>query len=108
MKVTSLTQDQLDFWVAKARSIELSAAPDGKGYLYIPHPSIAPRQWAPTRLWSQGGPIIEEAKIDLNWDWEESAEWTASIEPDINTQGKTVLEAAMSAYVISKLGEEVE
>ena len=108
MKVSALTLDQIDYWVAKAQSIELTAAPDGNGYLYIPHPTMAPRKWSPTRLWSQGGPLIEETKIDLNWDWEASSEWTASIEPDINTQGKTVLETAMKALITAKFGEEVE
>lgn len=108
MKVNSLTQEQLDYWVAKASGIKLTPTPDGKGFLYQPHSSMPPRQWAPSRFWSQGGPIIEESRIDLNWDWEASSEWTASIEPDINAQGKTVLEAAMRAYVISKFGEEVK
>lgn len=108
MKVNSLTAEQLDYWVAKARNINLTPAPDGNGFLYKPHPTLAQRQWAPSRLWSQGGPIIEEAHIDLNWDWEESSEWTASTEPDINAQGKSVLEAAMRAYLISKFGDEVK
>lgn len=55
-----------------------------------------------------GRAIIEEARIDLNWDWEASSEWTASTEPDINVQGKSVLEAAMRTYVIAKFGEEVK
>jgi hypothetical protein len=99
---------QLDYWVAKAQNIQITDAPSGAGLLYTPHPTLAPRQWAPSRYWSQGGPIIEAEHIDLNWDWENSQEWTASMEPDINAQGKSVLEAAMRTYVIAKLGENVE
>lgn len=98
---------QLDYWVARAQNLSVTVAQGADGLLYTPHPSLAPRQWAPTRYWSQGGPIIEQAHIDLNWDWEHSREWTASLEPDINAQGKSVLEAAMRAYVIAKLGENI-
>lgn len=107
MKVDQLNLDQLDYWVAKARNIDLCPAADGQGYVYTPHPDMAPRRWAPSKFWSQGGPIIEEAHIDLNWDWETSKEWTASMEPDINMQGKTILEAAMKAFITSQLGEGV-
>lgn len=107
MHVSQLTLDQLDYWVGQARQLSLTAAADGQGFLYVPHPSLGPRRWSPTRMWSQGGPIIEEARIDLNWDWERSQEWTASMEPSINAQGKTVLEAAMRAYVIARCGEKI-
>ncbi len=107
MKVNQLTHEQLDYWVAKAKDIALSPEADGSSYLYSPHPDMAPRRWSPSRYWSQGGPIIEEAHIDLNWDWESASEWSASIEPDINSQGKTALEAAMKAFVTSQLGEDV-
>ena len=106
MKASELSNTQLDYWVAKARQIDLLPDPQHEeGFLYRAHASLPPRRWQPTRLWSQGGPIIETSHIDLNWDWEQSGEWTASMEPDINAQGSTVLEAAMRAYVISVFGE---
>ena len=108
MKAKELSGEQLDYWVAKAKQIHITPASDGQGFRYNPHPNIASRRWAPSHFWSQGGPIIEEAKIDLNWDWEESREWTASMEPDINSQGTSVLEAAMRAFVVSHFGEEVD
>jgi len=107
MKVNQLSLEQLDYWVARAENIALSPEPGGNSYLYSPHPKMAARRWSPSRYWSQGGPIIEAAHIDLNWDWETDSEWSASIEPDINTQGKTALEAAMKAFVISQMGEDV-
>ena len=108
MKVIDLSLEQLDYWVAKAQHISLSPDPNGEGFLYRPHDALAPRHWAPTRYWSQGGPIIEHARIDLNWDWEQCGEWTASMEPDTNAQGATVLQAAMRAYAISVFGEDVD
>ena len=108
MKTADLSLEQLDYWVAKARNITLIPDPNGKGFMYHPHDALAPRRWAPTRYWSQGGPIIEQAHIDLNWDWEQCGEWTASMEPDINAQGATVLQAAMRAYVIAVFGEEID
>lgn len=107
MNVNKLTHGQLDYWVAKAKGIALTPHPSGNGYLYSPHPDIATRRWAPSRYWSQGGPIIEATHIDLIWDWEAASEWSASIDPDINSHGKTALEAAMKAFVISHLGEDV-
>ena len=107
MKINELALEQLDYWVAKALGISLMSNPDDKGFLYQPHRAVAPRRWAPTRYWSQGGPIIEEARIDLNWDWEQCGEWTASLEPDINAQGATILQAAMRAYVISVFGDDI-
>lgn len=108
MRVREMSLAQLDYWVARVQNIQVTVAQNGDGLLYTPHPSLAPRQWAPTRYWSQGGPIIEQSHIDLNWDWEHSQEWTASLEPDINAQGKSVLEAAMRAYIVAKLGENID
>lgn len=108
MRIREMSLAQLDYWVARAQNINVTVAADAQGLIYTPHPSLPSRRWAPSRYWSQGGPIIEQAHIDLNWDWEQSQEWTASMEPDLNAQGKTVLEAAMRVYVISKFGEHVD
>lgn len=105
MHINDLTLEQLDYWVARAKDMEVESSADG--YTYRAHPSLPPRKWAPSRYWSQGGPIIEEARIDLNWDWEQSSEWTASMEPEINAQGSSALVAAMRAYVLAKVGEEL-
>jgi len=108
MNVSELTLEQLDYWVAKARKLQLIPAEGETGFNYIAHHSLPPRRWAPTKLWSQGGPIIEEAKIDLNCDWEKTGEWSASMEPDINAQGSTALEAAMRTYVTASFGENIK
>lgn len=105
MKVDDLNHEQLDYWVAKAKGLTVRPAEDGDGFVYNPSAMAKPVRWSPTRYWSQGGPIIEEAHIDLNWDWEDTAVWSASMAPDVNTQGETVLEAAMKAYVTAKFGD---
>ena len=104
MKALQLSGDNLDYWVAKARGIP-ALRQDGE-LRYTPGHNLPPRKWNPTRYWSQGGPIIEEQKIDLNWDTEGTLEWSASIDPDILAHGANVLEAAMRAYVVSIFGND--
>jgi hypothetical protein len=101
--INDLSLVKLDILVAEAINLDVFYPDNHNKLSYVPRPGMKPREWAPTRFWSQGGPLIEEYKIDLNWGWEELKEWTASIEPDINVQGKTLLEAAMKALVCFKL-----
>lgn len=107
MKVSELTLEQLDYWVARAKGIDVFYPKGGNELSYLPAPSLPARRWNPTRFWSQGGPLIEEAKIDLNWDTEGTRQWSASCDPDILTQGSSALEAAMRAYIVARLGAEV-
>jgi len=106
MKVNELQGVQLDEWVARAQGLALIAGDDGTPR-YHPGHNLPPRKWNPSRYWSQGGPLIEEYRIDLNWDTEGTREWAASCEPDILAQGKTVLEAAMRAVVMARFGHEL-
>ena len=107
MKVTELPPGALDKWVAKARGIE-TFIPEGKTEPhYVAAAALPPRKWNPTRFWSQGGPILEESHIDLNWNTEGDGRWAASMDPDILAEGATVLEAAMRAYVMAQFGDEV-
>lgn len=106
MKVSELEGPALDEWVARARGVELHSGEDGALY-YHPGHNLPPRKWNPCRYWSQGGPLIEEYRIDLNWDTEGTQEWSASCEPAILAHGKTVLEAAMRAVVMTRFGQEL-
>ena len=101
--INNITNVKLDILVAEAIGVDVFYPDNHNKLSYVARPGMIPREWAPTRFWSQGGPLIEQHKIDLNWDWEETSEWTASIEPDINVQGASVLEAAMRALVCLKL-----
>ena len=107
MLVSELTAEQLDHWVSRAQGLETFNGEDGHLY-YPPGHELPPRRWNPSRFWSQGGPIIEENRIDLNWDTEGTHEWSASIDPDVLAHGKSVLETAMRAFVTLKFGEQVD
>ncbi len=107
MQVSELTADQLDLWAARAKGLETFSGDDGHLY-YHPGHNLPPRRWNPTRYWSQGGPIIEQQNIDLNWDTEGTQEWSASVDPDVLALGKSVLEAAMRAFVMIKFGDDVD
>ena len=72
--------------------------------------------WPYSTAWSQGGPIIEREKIDLNHYrladktvmWEASGSIGAKGAGYRYAVGPTPLIAAMRCYVASKLGDEVE
>ncbi len=104
MNVSELQGIALDEWVAKARGLETFRGEDGLLY-YHPGHNLPPRQWRPSHFWSQGGPLVEEKHIDLNWDTEGDQQWSASCEPDILAQGPTLLEAAMRAFVAAHFPE---
>ncbi len=106
MKTSELSGPLLDYWVARAKGIETFRSERGE-LCYVAAPGVPPRAWAPSRFWSQAGPIIEEAKVELNWEWEGNDEWTASVAPQTNCQGGSALEAAMRAFVESRLGPNV-
>ena len=57
--------------------------------------------------WSQGGPIIERERIDLECSFE-GADWSAMSSTRKVGSGPTPLIAAMRCYVASKLGDEVD
>lgn len=106
MKSGELNGEQLDYWVAKALGIETVRADDGT-LRYTPHPSLPNQRWRPSSFWSQGGPIIEKHKIELNWEWEGNDAWTATMPPETSVDGETALEAAMRAIVENRLGSNV-
>jgi|GEM_PF-1772572 len=106
LNVHQLSGTELDRFVAEVIQMETYYDGDKKKIMYQADPKLPKRQWAPSKFWSQAGPIIEEMKIDLNWEWEEANMWTASIEPDINTRGKSILEAAMRAVVATRYQQE--
>ena len=116
MKTSELTGAALDWAVARCEEGEALA----EGW----HPHFAPyggelrlraTPYAPSTDWSQGGPIIEREKIDIQcWD-AHSMPWKASIDGDTDAgialyveYGLTPLIAAMRCYVASKLGDDVE
>lgn len=144
MKVSELTGAELDYWVAMADELPIYDCNrnwPGNGAVYresCERPIITigligikaglsienlghAEAYAPSREWSQGGPIIERERIAV-FQWTNrkdgaDQEWHAAVrmticqgeidEDDGHATGHTPLVAAMRAYVASKFGEEV-
>lgn len=66
--------------------------------------------WHPSTNWEQGGPIIEREEIDVSRN--EYPRWSACLPltewTDMVGFGPTPLVAAMRAFVLAKLGGQVE
>lgn len=68
--------------------------------------------WCPTRIWSQGGPIIEREKLCVDIGsagvWLSWSKQNYADEPLHMVSGPTPLIAAMRCYCCSKLGDVVD
>jgi hypothetical protein len=115
IKTTELTDAALDWAVCEATGL-LAAYPRVRKDFALQWPSTGNQHLHPSTDWSQGGPIIEREKIDLNHYrladktamWEASGSIGAKGAGYRYAVGPTPLIAAMRCYVASKLGEEVE
>jgi hypothetical protein len=116
MKTSELTGPALDWAVAKCEGYWISNKVGNAPIIENPYPIENPLNqfipFHPSRSWVQGGPIIEEERIDLIGN---DKYWTAYINNDIAhcvplvfEHGKTPLIAAMRCYVASKLGDAIE
>ena len=113
IKVSETTDKQVTFMVAKCmghlddETIIRRLEPDEEGWCI-----------AYSTDWAQGGPIIEQEKLDISFIPEDAPEqsfWIAkTLLPATHRDfwhtgyGTTPLIAAMRCYVSSKLGDEVE
>lgn len=62
--------------------------------------------WAPSRFWSQGGPLIERHNIWLGAPIMDRKRWDASVDISVDQEiGDTPLIAACRAIVAAKLGD---
>jgi hypothetical protein len=120
-KVSELEGALLDWAVGKSDGLQLH---DPGGY-YM-HPEGWPHEgkgeplpWSPSTLWECGGPIIERESIAIRrehgfcWQAVCCGPWlgkgtSMAMDPKNIVTGETPLQAAMRAYVASKLGDEVE
>lgn len=118
IQVSEATNEQLNALVAKALGLDGFVVMDGRkvAAFHVYTSTANPRRndlrrserFNPTENWSQMGPIIEEYKIWLSTDHDT---FLASVYPHVNEficYGPTYLIAACRAFVISKMGEEVE
>jgi hypothetical protein len=94
---------QIDYFVAKAKVIDTKFN-EGMGYYVLYKPKSIWEPYSPTSIWSQGGPIIEKEKINLEFKYDI---WKACINKNVISKGETALEAAMRCYVALKLGNDV-
>ena len=62
--------------------------------------------WAPSRIWSQGGPILERESIGVLMVGIRVRQWRADCGSACHSP--TPLVAAMRAYVVKKWGHEVD
>ena len=103
IKVSASTPIQLNWLVAKCEGRFYGIA----GTCY---------EFQPSRLWAQGGPIIEREKINTksnltrmpnhpDYDWQADCPEKGQC---VSYHGPTPLIAAMRCYVASKLGDEVD
>jgi hypothetical protein len=112
VKVAELTNVALDWAVAEAANLEYTFD------LYVgsdecdavPLVIVNGRQWNPTSLWSQGGPIIEREGISINFDGDGIHTDLTDIEGRFfqGFDGLRPLIAAMRCFVASRLGDEVD
>lgn len=107
MKVAELEGTLLDLWVARFENVGVYA--DAHGYLWHGNST-----YRPSSDWSQGGPIIEHARIQIVPQQVNHLRWSAYIDEGfqpgalpIEQYGETPLQAAMRAYVAAKFGDEV-
>lgn len=121
MKTSELAGPALDWAVAKAADY---MSQHGDQWM-VSLPGVPARMnfvpgtrcvFMPSTRWSQGGPIIEQEKIE--WQWlpaSDKAHQYGARKPSLGglnrtfcMDGPTVLVAAMRCFVASKLGDEVE
>ena len=114
IKTSELTGKQLDYAVAMAEGY--TPYTDGISWI-IDVGGACTQLFKYSSKWVAGGPIIEREKIDVSFINSEYAArgegWEAyCMTPDwklqYNAVGQTPLIAAMRAYVMARLGDEVE
>tara|TARA_R110000868_G_scaffold90159_1_gene250567 strand:+ start:2700 stop:3011 length:312 start_codon:yes stop_codon:yes gene_type:complete len=97
MKTSELTGVALDWAVAKCEGVEVRI---------LERQIVWPEDYAPSTDWAQGGPIIQQEKIDVMY--EHDMRWIAVPQKGVESHGPTPLIAAMRCYVASKLGDDIE
>lgn len=121
VKTSDLIGHALDWAVAKCLEPEDQRLTVIRREDYIGHPiereteygSYTYEWWAPSRIWAQGGPIIERENITVTRDGDICDAYKREFlfeedGRDAYQKGPTMLVAAMRCYVASKLGTEVD
>lgn len=109
MKVADLTNRELDLLVAKLENVQIKE--DDQHRLLLGSGDGMVVEWAPSRNWTQGGPILERERIVVG-PWKGSR-WAASTEAfpessnEVDAFGDSYLDAGMRCYLVSALGTEI-
>ncbi len=104
MKTSELTKAALDWAVAE---IEWAAHDSETNVLMVTVGDDNGWKFKPSSDWAQGGPIIEQEKMRIAYNFDEHI-WEAGWDCHVKGWGDTPLIAAMRCYVASKLGDEVD
>lgn len=119
-KTSELTGALLDAAVAKAQGLLPEIIPyrisGDMGITFVrdePVCQVGVAHFEPSKAWSIGGPIIEREGINpFTYVYEGTTYWAAHMHGESPAPGgfgeKSLLIAAMRAYVAHKLGDEVE
>lgn len=123
IKTSELTEAALDWAVATCQGLPIQHDPMGFGPHYAEGGywiwddagplnkrdyRLIGRQYSPSTIWSQGGPIIERKGIGLFFDRACGNRWRATHPVAPCYLHASALIAAMRCYVASELGDEVE
>lgn len=114
-KVSDLSGRQLDYWIAKARGLPAQMTDEGP---VIYEPGFGQRPVANYCTdWAQGGPVIENNNVHISpvaiggkFDGVPLTKpgWIARSDSQSRAAwGSTALEAAMRAYLIAEIGEQI-
>ena len=107
MKTSELIGPALDWAVAKCEGYSPFFA---SGYIQLKN-WIPSKPFTPSTDWSQGGPIVEQEGICVEFDYHENGEaWSAAYDNETGPWrfGTTPLIAAMRCFCCAKLGDEID
>lgn len=105
VKVSDLCDTPLAWAVAKILQLKIDEMSDDKTLIYYDG-----KPFLPDTYWDQGGPIIEQNKIDVMWGGDRWCAYTMT--PDgqsqLITEGDHPLLAAMRGFVAANQVDEVD
>lgn len=106
MNVKRLDGRQLNYWVAKAAGLKLSADHQKPGTPHDPESGVwHPHTYNPANDWSQAGLILSNEWFSIE---DALIEWFGPQWPHIPAVADSPLKWFMRAYVATQYGDEVE
>lgn len=113
-KVSELDCLELDYWVARAKNFNgFIENYSGEPWRVWIKQGSQREIYNPSCDWSQGGPIIERKRIEINFNAQQKT-WSARLSEGNRFfkgnkfTGETLLVAAMRCFVASRYGDKVD